>query len=132
MSNPFTSFESRLKIYRRVWIGAVVITLILRFTVFLHTPEHHRIFIWLAFALGTWLPLIIASLYEQTRIKSYIQAHHPSRWDALGVRMLIWRFSRSDFDDPQVTVLRSEALRLEHYMVIAFISLIPMLLIIMV
>jgi hypothetical protein len=46
--------------------------------------------------------------------------------------MLIWHFSRNDYDDPKVTALRGEMRRMEHYMVIAFISLLPMALVIMI
>lgn len=129
MSNPFTSFESRLKLYRRAWIGAVVVILLLRFTLFLRASEQARFCLGLAFCLGTWLPVMFINYFEGWRIKQYIEAYHPSRWDFLGVRMLIWGFSRNDFDDPKMAALRIEQRRWERYVAIAFISLPPMALI---
>lgn len=132
MRNPFKSFESRLKLYWFAWIGAVVVTLLLRFTLFLRASEQTRFFLCLAFWLGTWLPVIFINVIEAWRMKRYVETYQPSRWDHLGVRMLIWRFSRNDCNDPTMTVLRREQRRLEHYLVVAFISLPAMALILMV
>ena len=131
MRNPFKSFASRLKLYWFAWIGAVIATLLLRFTLYLSASEQARFFLCLAFWFGTWLPVIFINVMEGWRIKRYVETYRPSRWDHLGARMFIWRFSRNDCNDPTLTVLRGEQRRLEHYLVIAFISLPAMALILM-
>jgi hypothetical protein len=123
MDNPFTSFESRLKIYRRVWIGALVITLILRFTFFLGGSERAHFYLFLSYMLGTWLPIILVGNFEGYRLKSYLTAHHPSRWDIFGLGILIWHFfRRDDFGDSRLKTLRLEQQRFSNLIVAMFLS----------
>jgi hypothetical protein len=123
MSNPFTSFESRLKIYRRVWMVAVVLTVILRFTLFLHSPQQSRFYVFLAFLLSTWLPLILANVVESQRFRSYFATHHGSPRDFfLGFRMLAWFFSRDDHGDPKLEIFRQERHRFGRFMFTVFFT----------
>jgi hypothetical protein len=123
MSNLFTSFESRLKIYRRVWMVAVVLTVILRFTFFLHAPEQSRFYVFLAFLLGTWLPLMIGNLVESQRFRSYFATHHGSPRDFfLGFRMFACFFSRDDHGDPNLEIFRQERHRFGRFMFTVFFT----------
>lgn len=103
MGNPFTSFESRLEIYRRGWIVAVVLTLILRFTVFLHSPQQDRFNVFLAFAFSTWLPLMALNIIESYRLRNYFSAHHsPPGGFFPNFRIMSWFFSRDNYGDPHL------------------------------
>ena len=117
MSNPFSSFDSRLKIYWRVWIAALLLVLILRLTVFLRAPSGERFHLALAFMLGTWLPMMILNGLESYRLRNYLKERHPSMWDSLttvGLRFLpavIQLCSRDDLSDPVVAALKDERRR---------------------
>lgn len=123
MRNPFTSFDWRLEICRRGWIVAVALTLILRLTAFLHSPQQERFNLFLAFALGTWLPVMFLNALEGYRLRSYFSAHHGSPRDFLpGVRFLRWFFSRDSYGDPQLEVLRQEMNRWRRFVLMVFFT----------
>jgi hypothetical protein len=117
MSNPFTSFDSRLKIYWHIWIAALLLVLILRLTVFLHTPSGERFYLALAFILGTWLPLIFLNGLESYRLRKHLRDHHPvisGSLTTVGLRFfpaMIKICSQDDLGDPVVAALKDERRR---------------------
>jgi hypothetical protein len=116
MSNPFTSFESRLKIYRRIWMVAVAFVVILRFTFCLHSPQQSRFCVLLTFVLGTWLPLMLANIVENQRIRNYFATHHGS------LRRFDWQFSSDDYGDSNLEIFRQERHRFRRFMFTFFFT----------
>ncbi|MGA2870560.1 MAG: hypothetical protein ABSF34_15540 [Verrucomicrobiota bacterium] len=119
MSNPFTSFESRLKSYRRIWMVAAALVVILRFTFFLHSAEQSRFYVLLTFVLGTWLPLMLANIVENQKIRNYFATHHGS------LRRFDWQFSRddrNDYGDPNLEIFRQERHRFRRFMFTVFFT----------
>lgn len=123
MSNPFKSFESRLIIYRRVWVVAAALAIILRFTLFLHSPEQSRFYVFLAFVIGTWGPLMLANVVESQRLRSYFATHHGSpRNIFLGFKISAWFFSHDDHGDPKLEVFRQERQQFGRFTFIVFFT----------
>ncbi|MEJ0091185.1 MAG: hypothetical protein WDM80_15755 [Limisphaerales bacterium] len=106
-----------MKLYRRAWICALVIALVLRFTFFLHAPSGQRFHLGLAFMLGTWLPLMFLNGFESRRLMLYLKEHHPLFWESLTARSLsffpatVKLCSKDDLGDPVVAALKDERRR---------------------
>ena len=123
MHNPFTSFESRLKIYRRVWMVAVAVVIVLRFTLCLYLPPQSRFNVFLAFVLGTWLPLMFVNIFESQRLRNHFAAYHGSPRDLfLGIRIFTWFVSGNDNGDPKLEIFRQERLRFRRFAVTVFFT----------
>jgi hypothetical protein len=72
------------------------------------------------YVLGTWLPVMVLSLYEFRRINIYIRDEHRQKWNELshvpgfgpggynGFRFLPWLYSDDVLGDPRVTKLKRE------------------------
>jgi hypothetical protein len=68
---------SHNRLYWKYWLILVGILLILRFTVFLSSPERSRFYLFIAFAAVTWIPTFVIFTYETRRHLLYLQAWFP-------------------------------------------------------
>jgi hypothetical protein len=116
------SFEFRLKIYRSIWIGALLFTIAPRFTYFLKATGDTRFDLGLAFMLGTWLPLILVNALESARVQRYFKEYHGFRKGFLGFGFLGWFLSSDDFGDPNLAALKTEYRRFGRFAATVFFS----------
>jgi hypothetical protein len=96
----------------------VGILLVLRFTLFLSSPEQARFYLFVAFAALTWIPTFIVFTYETRRHLLYLQARFPQippRGPLVYPYILRIRsyVSKEELEDPEV---RSIIKRYRGYM----------------
>jgi len=65
------------RIYWKYWLISVAFLLILRFTVFLSSPEQIRFYLFTAFAAITWIPTVVIFTFETRRHLLYLHARFP-------------------------------------------------------
>lgn len=98
----------------------MALALALRFTVFLGAKEGQLAGLAVAYAMGTWLPIMVLNLVESRHLGSYLRSCHRNRWEELnyipvlgcvghnGFRMVRWLYSKEDFGDPKVVTMKAE------------------------
>jgi hypothetical protein len=68
---------SHNRVYWKYWLILVGILLILRFTVFLSSSGRARFYLFIVFAVLTWIPTFIVFTFETRRHLLYLQAWFP-------------------------------------------------------
>jgi hypothetical protein len=134
MNNAVAQPPPRIKLYWCVWLGVVALALLLRFTIFLGASSERLFALASAYALGTWIPIMALNFIEGRRLSSYLQKHHPAKWEWLtyvpglgsgmhnGFRSLRWLFSSDDLGDRAVADMKQRQRRFLYWDFTVFCS----------
>ena len=134
MNSTTTLPTLRLRVYWCVWLGVVAIVLLVRFTIFLGASSGRLFALGTAYALGTWVPVVVLSFLEGQRLAAYLRIHYPAKWEWLayvpgfgsgmhdGFRSLPWLFSSEDLGDPVVTAMKHRQRRFLYWVFTVFFS----------
>ena len=127
----------RSSIYWRVWFGVVVTVLVLRCTVFFG-PWGDHLGLFTAYALATWLPLMILFPVERCRLLAYLEQHDPQKWAQLtgaqsdgsyrfpSYRSLSWLSTSMPTGDPVLEEIKHDRQWLTILALCVFLSYLPM------
>jgi len=105
-----------------VWIGAIALALVLRFTLFFSFSSSERFYAFLVFLFLTWVPVILVNVAESQRLMDYFRAHDCASSSFLPFKMGRWFFSRDDHGDPYLQELRAERHRFGRFMFTVFFT----------
>ncbi len=95
------------RIYWRYWLLSVAFLLILRFTLFLSSPEQSRFYLFIGFAAVTWIPTAVIFTFETRRHLLRLHArfrHIPPRGPLVYPYILRIKssVSKEELEDPAV------------------------------
>lgn len=125
---------SKIRIYWCVWLGVVVLVLLLRFTVFLGASSDRLFAFASVYMVSTWLSVMVLNVVEGRRLSSYMQQHHPQKWQWLAYvpglgsgmynsfRSLPWLYSADDLGDPVVAALKKDQKKVIKWALTVFFS----------
>jgi len=118
---------SHNRMYWKYWLVLVGILLILRFTVFLTSSEQARFYLFITFAIITWIPTFIIFTYETRRHLLYLQAwfpHIPPRGPLVYPYILRIKsyVSKEELEDPEVRSIIKRYRGFVRFMWVEFLS----------
>ena len=99
----------------KTWLVLIAILFAIRFAVLNAADEDARFFVFAAYAIISWLPLIFINMYVGIRLDAYLRKHHKNAkhlWSGFGplaiFRRLSFLRSPEDLGDAEVGRLKQE------------------------
>jgi len=128
---------SHNRMYWKYWLILVGLLLILRFTVFLPSSEQARFYLFIVFAVLTWIPTVIIFAYETRRHLLYLQAyfpHIPPRGPLVYPYILQIRshVAKEKLEDPEVRSIIKRYRGFVRFMWVEFLSFALLYLVVMI
>jgi len=128
---------SHNRMYWKYWLILVGLLLILRFTVFQSSSEQARFYLFIAFAVLTWIPSVIIFAYETRRHLLYLQAYFPQippRGPLVYPYILRIRSSgaKEELESPAVRSIIKRYRRFMRFMWVEFLSFAVLYLVVMI
>jgi hypothetical protein len=128
---------SHNRLYWKYWLILVGILLILRFTFFLSSSERARFYLFIVFAVLSWIPTFIIFAYETRRHLLYLQTWFPQvtpRGPLVYPYLLRIRsyVPREELKDPRVRSMIKRYRRFVRFMWVEFLSFAVLYLVVMI
>ena len=99
----------------RIWFSLIVILFIVRFFFLNGADEDARFFVFAAYGIISWLPLMFINMYVGLRLDVHLRKHHREQrhmWGGFGpvgaIRRLSFLRSAEDLGDAKVGRLKQE------------------------
>jgi hypothetical protein len=118
---------SHNRLYWRYWLILTGLLLILRFTLFRASSDQARFYLFIAFAILTWMPTVIIFAYETRRHVLYLYAHFPhvpprSPLVYPYILRIRSRVAKEELEVPAVRSIIRRYRRFIHFMWVEFLS----------
>ena len=120
MMERFEKYSSkhRVKIYWIIWEVSIILVFSIKL-LWNNVTDKQLTSLFTTYVLLVSVPLYLTTFFKQINLVNYLQTHHQQKWEERFGRKLIWftfsrskmkqiYFSKEDFGDPILTLIRKD------------------------